>query len=79
MTRPELWNALDNNFEGPWFEDILGSPFLGDIIWLADAGITPGCGAGRFCPGEPVTREQMASFLARALNLPRRPAGLLHG
>ena len=68
--RPELWNAIDNNFQGPWFEDILGSPFRADILWIANAGISAGCGQELFCPKDPVTREQMASFLARALNLP---------
>ena len=33
------------------------------------AGITTGCSPGQFCPTGPVTREQMASFLARACNL----------
>ena len=41
-----------------------------DINRLAQAGVTTGCGPGRFCPGVTVTREQMASFLARALRLP---------
>jgi hypothetical protein len=34
---------------------------------LSDAGITAGCTDNRFCPREPVLREQMASFLARGL------------
>lgn len=36
---------------------------------LAGAGITLGCGGGSFCPNDVVTREQMASFLVRALEL----------
>lgn len=40
---------------------------------LADSGITRGCDDGRFCPNDPVTRGQMASFLARALDLPAAP------
>jgi len=55
---------------GITFNDIAGSPFASDIIWLAEQGITSGCGGGRFCPSASVTREQMASFLARALRLP---------
>ncbi len=35
---------------------------------LADSGITGGCGAGNFCPDEPVTRAQMAVFLERGMN-----------
>ena len=41
-----------------------------DINAIAAAGITGGCAATRYCPRSPVTREQMASFLVRALNLP---------
>jgi hypothetical protein len=69
-TRRELWNALDTNFQGPWFEDIVDSPFRADILWIANNGISAGCGVERFCPKSSVTREQMASFLARALHLP---------
>jgi hypothetical protein len=52
------------------FSDTAGSPFIGDIEWLVDAGITNGCGWGRFCPAEAVSRAQMASFIARADGLP---------
>jgi subtilisin family serine protease len=52
------------------FSDIAGSKFTEDIAWLFEAGITTGCAADRYCPTAPVTREQMASFLARALGLP---------
>ena len=52
------------------FHDTGGSPFLADIEWLAAAGISNGCGGGAFCPTAPVAREQMASFLGRALGLP---------
>ena len=43
---------------------------------LFAAGITVGCGREprRFCPDQPVTRAQMATFLARALNL-EAPSG----
>jgi hypothetical protein len=52
------------------FVDILDSPFRADIAWIAGEGITSGCGNQRYCPKSAVTREQMASFLARALDLP---------
>lgn len=52
------------------FSDIYTSPFYRDILWLHQAGITGGCGGGRFCPNQSVTRAQMASFLVRALQLP---------
>jgi hypothetical protein len=36
---------------------------------LAASGITAGCGGGNFCPDNPLTRGQMAVFLAKALGL----------
>jgi hypothetical protein len=51
------------------FTDIASSPFRGDIEWLVAAGITNGCSATQFCPAATVTRDQMASFIARATNL----------
>ena len=52
------------------FTDIAGHPFEGEIAWLFQRGITSGCSATKFCPNASVTREQMASFLVRALDLP---------
>jgi hypothetical protein len=36
---------------------------------LVDSGITVGCGNGNYCPDAPLTRRQMAVFLAKALGL----------
>jgi hypothetical protein len=44
-------------------------PFFRYVEALAASGITGGCGAGTFCPDSPVTRGQMAVFLAAALGL----------
>ena len=44
-------------------------PFRKFIGALAASGITVGCGSGNFCPDQPVTRGQMAVFLAKALGL----------
>lgn len=55
------------------FVDTHDSTFAADIDQLAAATITSGCNPpdnDRFCPTAPVTREQMAAFLARALHLP---------
>lgn len=52
------------------FSDVSASPFAEDIGAIAQAGVTRGCGPGVFCPDQPVTRAQMAGFLARALDLP---------
>ena len=54
----------------PPFSDITSSGFFNEILWIYYEGITGGCGAGKYCPNATVTREQMASFLARALHLP---------
>jgi len=44
-------------------------PFFQFIEALASAGITGGCGSGNYCPDAPLTRGQMAVFLAKALGL----------
>jgi Tol biopolymer transport system component/plastocyanin len=49
------------------------STFEADIEWAYAEGITTGCSAERFCPTDFVTREQMASFLVRALGLTGSP------
>lgn len=54
----------------PQFNDVTDSGFINDITWLGYEGITSGCGGGRFCPKGAVARDQMASFIARAMNLP---------
>jgi hypothetical protein len=51
------------------FTDDDGSVHEADINGIAAAGITTGCGPGLYCPSLSVTREQMATFLARALDL----------
>ncbi|TVR38374.1 MAG: BspA family leucine-rich repeat surface protein, partial [Nitriliruptor sp.] len=52
------------------FDDVSQDSTHYDAIQaLAAAGITLGCGEGVFCPADPVSREQMASFLTRALDL----------
>ena len=55
----------------PPFTDIKHSKFKKDIAWLYASGITAGCAKTKFCPNDRVTRGQMASFLARALKLPK--------
>ena len=48
------------------------APFAAEIEGLLAAGITKGCSADPplYCPDDPVTRAQMATFLARALANP---------
>lgn len=79
VTREQMASFLHRTFVLPsggvgQFDDVsAGSEHAAAIGALAAAGITEGCGQGRFCPRDPVTREQMASFLARALALPASP------
>jgi hypothetical protein len=44
--------------------------FYAFIEELAQRQITLGCGDGNYCPTSPVTREQMAAFVIRALHEP---------
>ncbi len=54
----------------PTFNDVPTSdPAFQYIEALVDSGITAGCGGGNYCPDTPVTRRQMAVFLAKALGL----------
>lgn len=48
------------------FSDVPNSnAFHADIDALVDAGVTAGCGSGKYCPKANVTREQMAAFMNR--------------
>jgi hypothetical protein len=59
----------------PPFTDVVGT-HAGAIARVAEAGITRGCDASgtRYCPDNPVARDQMASFLGRGLGLSPRTA-----
>lgn len=59
---------------GGTFVDDDGSVHEGSIEAIYEEGITVGCNPplnDRYCPGKTVTREQMAAFFVRALNLPQ--------
>lgn len=60
----------------PEFSDIATSTFLDAIHWIYYAGITVGCGNGRFCPNDPVTRAQMALFISRGFDVPPATPGI---
>jgi hypothetical protein len=52
------------------FADVPTShPFFQFVEALYASGITGGCGSGNYCPDAPLTRGQMAVFLAKALGL----------
>ncbi len=57
---------------GDWFTDDDTSVFEADIDRAAQAGIVKGCDPPAntmACPDDPITRQQMASFLVRAFDL----------
>lgn len=77
VTRGEMAAFLARAFQwegsaGDRFSDDDGSVFEPDIEALARREVTEGCNPprnDRFCPGRPVTRGEMATFLGRALGL----------
>jgi hypothetical protein len=69
LTRAFGLSAGENAFlddDGHWAE--------ASIDALAASGITKGCDDGAYCPDAPVTREQMATFLRRAMGFELPPA-----
>jgi hypothetical protein len=52
-----------------YFVDDRGNPHEANINRVAEAGITTGCAPGRYCADGLVSRQEMASFLVRALTL----------
>ncbi len=75
VTRAQMAMFIDRAMELPptvvnFFWDDEGITGEGSINRLAAAEITGGCAEHRFCPRANVTRGEMASFLARALDLP---------
>ena len=82
VTRGQMAAFIKRGFDLPataedFFGDDETSIFEGDINRLAASGITFGCNPPantNFCPTQTVKRDQMASFLARALmNFPPNP------
>ena len=71
-----LTRVLDDTEPGPVsssrFADVGTSEWWAPYVErIAELGVTQGCATepARFCPDEPVTRAQMASFLVRAFGL----------
>ena len=63
--------------QGTRFTDVDGGRWwAARVERLAEMGVTSGCSSQplRYCPDRPVTRGQMASFLARALGLVALPS-----
>ena len=74
VTRAQMASFLARGLELPastndHFADDDGDPHEAAINAVADRRITLGCGGGSYCPEEPVRRDQMATFMGRALDL----------
>ena len=73
VTRGQMATFLTRTFDLPAgdtnFPDAEGTTHADAIAAVAAAGITGGFPDGTYRPGQPVTRGQMATFLARALEL----------
>lgn len=72
VTRGQMATFLARAFALPavdadHFADLAGSVHREAIVTVAEHGVAAGCDPTRFCPDAPVTRAQMASFLARAI------------
>ena len=68
----EVWwrRSVSSPPATPTFGDVPnGHPFYQFVEALSASEITGGCGAGNYCPDAPLTRGQMAVFLAKALGL----------
>ena len=82
VTRAQMASFLTRAFEfepaePAGFTDTVGNVHADSIDALSAANITVGCAShpARYCPTRPVTRAEMATFLARAMNLvPRAEA-----
>jgi len=63
-------NKNTGNISEIIFSDVpLDSWYYQYVKSLYDAGITNGCGNGKYCPNNYVTRAEMAAFIARAMGL----------
>jgi hypothetical protein len=72
VSRGQMASFLSRAFDLPatpndYFTDDDGTTHETAINRVTAAGIASGCTASRYCPGNPVTRGQMAAFLFRAL------------
>jgi hypothetical protein len=56
--------------DSPTFDDVPANDgAFAQIEALAASGVTAGCGGPNYCPNAPLTRRQMAVYLAKALGL----------
>jgi cell wall-associated NlpC family hydrolase len=77
-----LTNALDlapaMGVERGRFSDTEDNVHAAAIDAVAAVGLSSGCGDGRYCPDEPITRAQLASMLQKGFGLPDAPEGVTY-
>jgi hypothetical protein len=78
VTRGEMAVFLSRAFNLPattndYFNDDDGTFYEASANRLRAAGLTVGCGSGRYCGADNIRRDEMATMLARALSLPSSP------
>ncbi len=62
--------SCDPSSPNTFFDDVpVSNAFCKHAHFLWAKGIISGCGATSYCPGDPVTRDQMAKFLANGFNV----------
>lgn len=67
LTNPDTsTGTLSKAWVTPFADLSPGHPFESALIRLLRNGITSGCGSGRGCPDDPVSRSEMAVFVLRA-------------
>ena len=69
-----LWRAMGKpepaSMENP-FTDVASTDYFYEaVLWAVEQGITAGVGNGRFAPEDPCTRDQVVTFLWRAMGKP---------
>ena len=69
MVLAVLGCSLSAGADGDQFTDDELSEFETSINILFTNGITVGCTGTLYCPDDSLTREQMATFIARSLGL----------
>ena len=84
VSRAQMASLLVRAFDlqpagGAGFADTTGNAHEAAIDAIAAARVTAGCATDplRYCPGRPVTRAEMATFLARALGIIAEPPRFL--
>ena len=69
-----LWRAVGEpepeSNENPFSDVASGDYFYKAVLWAVENGITSGTGNGNFSPNNPCTRDQVVTFLWRAMGKP---------